>query len=225
MESQILEAAAGGAIEGVVLRYGLFYGPSNRATQELLALVQKRWLPRMHNDRGQLPFIHLDDAVTATVAALHRGRSGGLYDIVDDQPASFSEFVAELADCSGAPRPFVVPRWVLRLLTPYMTQLLTARVSMSNAQARRELAWTPQFTSYQDGLRHGIASAAYGRQNVSGCGTGGQSHMCVSEAPLSSDCSPIATSTRHQPAFGIGASKNAEIIPSSQSGGSIRYEK
>jgi nucleoside-diphosphate-sugar epimerase len=158
MESQTLEAAADGAIEGIVLRYGLFYGPDNPATQELLTLVRKRRLPRVRNDHGQLPFIHLDDAVTATLAALDRGRSGGVYDIVDDHPASFSEFVAEMAEISAAPRPFEVPRWVLRLSAPYMSRMLSARVPMSNAKARQELAWVPQSPSYREGLRQMMAS-------------------------------------------------------------------
>ena len=72
MESQIIDASRCGAIEGIVLRYGLFYGPGNPATDELIALVRKRRLPRVRDDRGQLPYIHLDDAVTATIAGLDR---------------------------------------------------------------------------------------------------------------------------------------------------------
>jgi hypothetical protein len=52
MESQIIAAACRRAIEGIVLRYGLFYGPGNPATAELIARVRKRRLPRVRNDRG-----------------------------------------------------------------------------------------------------------------------------------------------------------------------------
>jgi hypothetical protein len=115
MESQTLDAARSGAIEGIVLRYGLFYGPGNPATDDLIARVRRRGVPRVRNDQGQLPYIHLDDAVSATIAALDHGVSGGVYDIVDDRPTSFSEMVTELASVAGAPTPRTLPAWVLRL--------------------------------------------------------------------------------------------------------------
>ena len=160
METQVLDAARSGAIEAIVLRYGLFYGPGNPATDDLISRVRKRRLPRVRGDRGQLPYIHLDDAVAATVAALDHGRSGEVYDIVDDRPASFSEMVTELARVSGAPAPFAVPPWLVRLGAPYMARLLALRLPLSNAKARSELGWAPRFPSYREGLRHTLAHAA-----------------------------------------------------------------
>jgi nucleoside-diphosphate-sugar epimerase len=152
LESQVLDAARQGAIEGVVLRYGLFYGPGNPSTDEMIALVRRRRLPTVRGDRGQIPYIHLDDAVGATIAALDRGASGAVYDIVDDRPASYSEMVQGLADAIGAPKPFAVPAWIPRLLTPYLARVLDMRLSLSNAKARAELGWKPTFPSYRDGL-------------------------------------------------------------------------
>ncbi len=63
-------------------------------------------LPVVRDDKGLLPFIHLDDAVSATIAALDRAPAGSAYDIVDDHPASMSEVVGGLARQAGAPRPF-----------------------------------------------------------------------------------------------------------------------
>ena len=166
MESQILEAARRGAIEGVVLRYGLFYGPGNPATDEFLALAHKRRLPIVRGDRGQLPFVHIHDTVTATVASLDRGTSGSVYDIVDDHPASFSEMVAAMAEIAGAPRPFRVPAWLPRLLAPYAAQLLTMRLPLSNAAARRDLAWAPMFPSYREGLRQTIRANGGSRRET-----------------------------------------------------------
>jgi nucleoside-diphosphate-sugar epimerase len=165
LEAQVLDAAGRGEIEGLVLRYGLFYGPSNPATQDLLASVRKRRLPRIRNDRGQLPFIHLNDAVSATVAALNRGSSGSVYNVVDDEAASFSSFVLAMAEVSGSPAPFVVPEWVLRVTAPSMSRLFTARLQATNTKTRTELVWAPQFPSYRDGLRQTIGQLSSDSDN------------------------------------------------------------
>jgi 2-alkyl-3-oxoalkanoate reductase len=160
MESQILDAALSGTIEGLVLRYGLFYGPGNPATVEMITLVRRRRLPMVRGDRGQLPYIHLDDAVAATVAALEHGSSGSTYDIVDDSPVSVSEMVRAMAEQTGAPRPYTVPAWLPRLVVPYLARLIGLRVSVSNAKARRELGWRPIYPSYREGLRQTIERVA-----------------------------------------------------------------
>ena len=55
MESRVLDASAGGLFDGVVLRYGLFYGPENSMTQQMIALARRRFLPTIRGDRGLLP--------------------------------------------------------------------------------------------------------------------------------------------------------------------------
>ena len=159
MESQILEASRSGAIEGVVLRYGLFYGPENPSTKQAIALVRRRMLPMIRGDRGQLPFIHVDDAASATVAALDRAPAGSTYDIVDDRAVSMSEFAQTLAQAAGARRPFAIPAWLLRLLTPYVARMVALRLPLSNQKARAELGWQPSFPSIREGLsREGLLS-------------------------------------------------------------------
>jgi nucleoside-diphosphate-sugar epimerase len=152
MESQILEASRRGHVEGVVLRYGLFYGPGNPMTERMVKLVRRRLLPVVRDDRGQLPVIHLADAVSATLAALDRAPAGSAYDIVDDRPVSMSEMVRELAARAGAPPPIAVPGWVPRLLSPYMARLLSVRLPLSNARARDELGWAPAYPTWREGL-------------------------------------------------------------------------
>lgn len=156
LESQVLDAARSGALQGIVLRYGLFYGAGSPATRELIDMVRRRRMPTVRNDSGLLPFIHLDDAVSATVAALDRGTPGATYNIVDDRPTSFSGMVDELARVAGSPQPFTVPLWLVRLMAPYMARLLTTRLSLSNADARRDLQWAPRFSSYLEGLRSDV---------------------------------------------------------------------
>ena len=160
MESQILEASRAGKIGGVVLRYGLFYGPDTPATQQMVTLVRRRLLPVVRGDRSLLPWIHIEDAASATVLALERAPGGGVYDIVDDLPVSFSDMVRALAESVGAPRPFTVPAWLPRLIAPYTARMLELRLPLSNAKAKAELGWKPAFSTVRDGLPRTLRRAA-----------------------------------------------------------------
>jgi nucleoside-diphosphate-sugar epimerase len=160
METQILDASRQKLIEGIVLRYGLFYGPDNPATKQMVALARRRMLPVVRGDRSLLPFIHIDDAVSATVAALDHGPAGSIYDIVDDHAASMTEMVTDLAERIGASRPLAVPSWLPKLIAPYMARVTSLRVSLSNAKARKELGWRPAYPTYREGLSDVLHHAA-----------------------------------------------------------------
>ena len=152
MEAQTLEASRAGRIEGIVLRYGLFYAPDNPATQQMMALARRRMLPIVRGDNSLLPCIHVADAVSATVAALDRGRPGESYDIVDDRPASMAEIARTLAARAGAPPPLAVPAWLPKLIAPYMARVASVRLELSNGKARKELGWRPMFPTMAAGL-------------------------------------------------------------------------
>ena len=160
MESQILDASRSGKIEGVVLRYGLFYGPEAASTVEMIAMAKRRLLPAIRDDRSLLPCIHVDDAASATVAALDRAPAGTTYDIVDDQPVSFSEIVRALAESAGAPKPIAVPSWIPRLFAPYMARMIALQLPLSNARARAEMDWRPRYSTMREGLRQAVPHAA-----------------------------------------------------------------
>jgi nucleoside-diphosphate-sugar epimerase len=117
-------------------------------------------LPVVRGDRGLLPCIHVDDAVSATVAALDRGIPGHVYDIVDDRPVSMTDIVKTIAEYTGSPAPLAVPAWVLRVLSPYLAGIIALRAPLSNAIARAELGWQPRFSTWRDGLSEMLARAA-----------------------------------------------------------------
>lgn len=152
MEAQVLEASARGLIEGVVLRYGLFYGLETPSTIAMIDMVRKRRLPIVRGDTGQLPFIHIDDAVRATVLALEAGRAGEVYDIVDDRALSLSEFARAIAEYTGSPAPMTVPGWLPRLIAPFMARMMRIQMPLSNAKAKAELEWRPKYPTVRDGL-------------------------------------------------------------------------
>jgi nucleoside-diphosphate-sugar epimerase len=152
METQVLDATARGAIEGVILRYGLFYGLTAPSTISMIDMVRRRRLPVVRGDASQLPVINLDDAVSATVLALDRAMPGAVYDIVDDRPVSLTEVVETIAEYTGSPAPRRVPAWIPRLVAPYLSRLTAMQVRLSNAKAKAELGWRLASPTIRDGL-------------------------------------------------------------------------
>jgi nucleoside-diphosphate-sugar epimerase len=160
METQLLDATRQGLIESVVLRYGMFYGPGVPSTAALVELVRKRRLPVVHGDTGQLPLIHIDDAVSATVLALDAAPGGSTYEIVDDHPASMTEIVMTLAKYAGSAPPRRVPAWLPRLVAPYLARATAIRLPLSNARAKAELGWAPRYPTIAQGIAQMFQRAA-----------------------------------------------------------------
>jgi 2-alkyl-3-oxoalkanoate reductase len=155
-----LESAVLGTegIEGVVLRYGGFYGPGTSAGEGgfMLDDLRRGRFPLVGAGTGVWSFVHIDDAATATVAAIERG-APGIYQIVDDDPAPVSEWLPALAAAVGARPPRRVPAWVARLAGgAHGVVLMTEVRGASNAKARRELGWRPAWPSWRQGFRAGL---------------------------------------------------------------------
>ncbi len=151
-----LEEAVLGATwaEGIVLRYGAFYGPgtSMSAGGEQYEMVRKRKFPLVGNGAGVWSFVHIADAAEATVAAVDHGKPG-IYNVVDDDPAPVSEWLPALAQALGAKKPMRVPRFIGRMFAGeagavFMTEIRGA----SNAKAKRDLGWQPQHGSWRQGF-------------------------------------------------------------------------
>ena len=139
------------AAEGIVLRYGSFYGPG--ASLEMLDAVRRRRLPVVGGGTGVWSFIEVSDAAAATLAAVSRG-APGLYNIVDSDPAPVSEWLPYLAQAAGARPPLSVPRWAGRLLAgEFAVTYMTAARGSGNEKARKELGWEPRYASWREGFR------------------------------------------------------------------------
>jgi nucleoside-diphosphate-sugar epimerase len=151
-----LEQAVLGArwTEGMVLRYGAFYGPGTHLAPggELSELVRKRRFPLVGDGGGVWSFIHVADAAEATVAAVEHG-SRGVYNVVDDDPAPVAEWLPALAQTLGAKKPMRVPRFIVRLFAGEAGVVMMTDVrGASNAKAKRELAWRPAHPSWRQGF-------------------------------------------------------------------------
>lgn len=156
MEGMVLDSEG---LEGLVLRYGFFYGPGTHygADGTVTEDVRRRRMPIVGAGSGVFSFIHVDDAADATVAAVERG-SPGVYNIVDDEPAALREWVPVLADAAGAKPPRRVPAWLAKLVAGRQAAdfALTLR-GASNEKAKHELGWQPAHPSWRRGFAEALA--------------------------------------------------------------------
>jgi 2-alkyl-3-oxoalkanoate reductase len=146
--------------EGLVLRYGGFYGPgtsiSLAADAQMAAPIRKRRFPIVGDGGGVLSYIHVEDAAAATAVAVERGEPG-VYYVVDDEPAPQRDWLPVLASALGAKPPRRVPRWLARLAGGEMATLMMTEVKgASNEKAKRELGWEPRYASWRQGFAQGL---------------------------------------------------------------------
>jgi nucleoside-diphosphate-sugar epimerase len=145
-------------VEGIILRYGGFYGPGSAIGEggALLDQVRHRRVPIVGNGGGIWSLIHIDDAARATLAAVEQG-TPGIYNIVDDDPARVSAWLPVLASILGAKPPRRVPIWLARLLIGEQgIMFMTDARGASNAKAKRELGWEPRWASWREGFRRAL---------------------------------------------------------------------
>lgn len=146
--------------EGLVLRYGGFYGPgttiSLASDAQMAAPVRKRRFPIIGDGGGVFSHIHVEDAASATAIAVERGQPG-IYNIVDDEPAAVREWLPVLATALGGKPPRHMPRWLARLVAgEAATAMMTEAKGASNEKAKRELNWQLRYPSWRQGFSHGL---------------------------------------------------------------------
>jgi nucleoside-diphosphate-sugar epimerase len=155
MEGMVLGAEA---MEGLVLRYGWFYGPGTyyAADGSSAADVRRRRFPLVGKASGVFSFIHVDDAADATVAALERGAPGA-YNVVDDEPAAMREWLPVYAKALGAKPPRRVPAWLARIVAGKMiAEMAESLPGASSEKAKRELGWAPAHPSWRTGFAESL---------------------------------------------------------------------
>jgi nucleoside-diphosphate-sugar epimerase len=146
------------SLEGLVLRYGAFYGPGTYYASDgsTAKEVRRRRYPIVGGGQGVFSFVHVEDAADATLIAVERG-APGVYNVVDDEPAPMREWLPVYAEALGAKRPMRVPAFVARLVAGKETAgLATSLRGASNARAKRELGWQPRYPSWRQGFAEAL---------------------------------------------------------------------
>ena len=142
-------------MEGVVLRYGWFYGPGTNydPAGSIPRSIRNGRAPIVGEGAGTYSFIHVDDAARATLQALTRARPG-IYNIVDDEPARLSEWLPFVAKLLGAPAPSRIDASAARQsLGDMLVYIMNEQRGASNAKAKRELGWEPRLRSWREGFK------------------------------------------------------------------------
>ncbi len=155
-----LESTVTGAegIEGVVLRYASFYGPTADIGKggSVVELIKKRRLPLIGSGTGVWSFIHYDDAADATVKAIDSDATG-IYQIADDDPAEARVWLPEFARILGAKPPRHIPAWLGRLAVGDVgVAAFTEIRGADNSLAKQTFNWQPGYPSWRQGFRQGL---------------------------------------------------------------------
>jgi 2-alkyl-3-oxoalkanoate reductase len=148
-EERVMGAAG---IEGLVLRYGMLYGPGtyhDRRGSTAADIIAGR-VPLVEGATGMYSWLHVEDAASAVVAALQRG-APGIYNVVDDEPAPQPEWLPVLAHALGADPPAAA-----ETPPPPEDPVMSLR-GASNTKAKRELGWRPRYASWREGFAASLA--------------------------------------------------------------------
>lgn len=134
---------------GVVLRFGLFYGPENRSTDEALSLARARIGPIPGAPAGFVSSIHVDDAATAVLGALDA--HSGVYNVVDDETLTRRDYTDAFAAAFDLPGLHITPGAPLRVVGGSGAKALISSQRVSNQRMRATTGWAPAYPSAREG--------------------------------------------------------------------------
>lgn len=141
------DAGAGGA-QGVVLRFGMFYGPRSSHSRAIVAAARWRLRALPGHKHGYFSMLHTDDAASAVVASL--AVPGGTYNVVEDEPLTRAQQTEALAAAVGVHRLWAAPRFVYAMGGSAVRALGRSQ-RVSNRRFKHEARWAPRYPSVREG--------------------------------------------------------------------------
>lgn len=132
-------------MNGVVLRYGFFYGPGTwyRPDGAVADQLRKGELAIIGGGKAVWSFVHIDDAVGATVASLTAEL--GIYNVVDDDPLSVVEWLPAFARWVDAAEPQRLSlKDALKSAGEEAAYYHTRLTGASNGRAKAQLGFRPR---------------------------------------------------------------------------------
>jgi nucleoside-diphosphate-sugar epimerase len=165
-----------------ILRIGEVYGSESRLLRELATRLKRGFCPCPGSGRVPVSFVHVEDVAQAFLRAAERTPIGvSIYNVADDEPATWRSFVPYFAELLGTRSPVFFPyplayAYMLGhqltcrfadeepVLTSHALRLLTTPKALSNQKIKQDLGFTPCFPSFRHGLeaeaKHGLSHNA-----------------------------------------------------------------
>ena len=158
-ESEILRSALDGEKEaarfsesggrGIVLRFGGFYGPESNQTADMISMMRRRLLVQPGPGAHHVSSIYIPDAGSAVLASLNV--PSGIYNVVDENPLPFKEYLHTLADAVHVPKPFRFPGALGKATFGGVWSYLSRSQRVSNARFKKASGWKPSVSSVAEG--------------------------------------------------------------------------
>lgn len=127
-------------LEWSILRGSIFYGAGTGREDGWRQSAREGNLTLPGDGSDLISLVHVVDMARAVIAALERAPAGSIYNIVDDEPASYKRLFDHIAAQLDADPP--------RSGGPKFLPSL----GCSNAKARQELGWSPAYPNFLSGL-------------------------------------------------------------------------
>jgi len=163
----------------VIFRIGEVYGSAGRLITELTARLKRGFCPWPGKGNVPLSFVHVDDVAQAFLCAAQRAPEGvSTYNVADDIPVTWQDFLRSVARLCGSRPPVFLPKPLVYLYAlcstlgsratgrePILTQqairLITTPKALSNARLKRELGFQLRYPSYSEGLEEALRGLSH----------------------------------------------------------------
>lgn len=139
-------ARDGGA--GIILRFGFFYGPGARHSEQFLTMARLGLVPVIGPPNSYVSSIHVVDGGRAVPAVLDA--ASGIYNVVDDEPLTKHDYAIAIANAARR-RPWLRGPGRLARLLGHRTTSLTRSIRATNGKLKSATAWTPELPSAREG--------------------------------------------------------------------------
>jgi nucleoside-diphosphate-sugar epimerase len=138
--------------QAIQLIYGKIYGNGGlfRFMYEMMAKGRTKIIGKGENF---IPNIHASDAAAAIVKAIEKMPVGEKFIIADDTPVTQKDFTIYMAELMNKKRPGHIPGFIIKLILGNdFYEIVRLNCKVSNAKAKKILAWHPEYPSYKNGL-------------------------------------------------------------------------
>jgi nucleoside-diphosphate-sugar epimerase len=145
-EAERLTRAGG---RGIVLRFAGFYGPDVPSTADMAKMARRRMFAQIGSGTNYFSSIYVPDASRAVLSSL--SAPAGVYNVCDDEPIPFRDYVRVVSDAVGAPKPIHLPKFVGKVMFGEVWNYFSRSQRVSNVRLKSATGWAPSMKSVQEG--------------------------------------------------------------------------